>query len=173
MQKALEKLEAIKKSITTPRKTGELDLLRNRLEALNTERYEGYRLSKENIDKEELLISLKRKEKKLEEEKSNNLDIYKKYIKKVKLRKEYEDITEYLRKKEELKLKEKSIEESISSRNGIIDEGIISDIKDENSLYLSLLDMRSEEEKSLKESKEMYSKTIESSKGLAFVDRFI
>ncbi|VYU22324.1 AAA family ATPase [Clostridium tertium] len=169
VQKALEKLEAIKKSITTPRKTGELDLLRNRLEALNTERYEGYRLSKENIDKEELLISLKEKRKETRRE-LNNLDIYKKYIKKVKLRKEYEDITEYLRKKEELKLKEKSIEESISSRNGIIDEGIISDIKDENSLYLSLLDMRSEEEKSLKESKEMYSKTIESSKGLAFVE---
>lgn len=169
VQKALEKLEAIRKSITTPRKTGELDLLRNKLEALNTERYEGYRLSKENIDKEELLISLRERRKETRRE-INNLDIYKKYIKKVKLRKEYEDITEYLRKKEELKLKEKSIEKSISSRSGIIDEGIISDIKNENSLYLSLLDMKAEEERRLKENKEMYSNTMESFKGLSFID---
>lgn len=169
VQKALERLEAIKKSITTPRKTGELDLLRNKLEALNTEIYEGYRLSKENIDKEELLISLKERRKETRRE-INNLDIYKKYIKKIKLRKEYEDITEYLRKKEELKLKEKSIEKSISSRSGIIDEGIISDIKNENSLYLSLLDMKAEEERKLKENKEMYSSTMESFKGLSFID---
>ena len=169
VQKALEKLEAIRKSITTSRKTGELDLLRNKLEALNTERYEGYRLSKENIDKEELLISLKERRKETRRE-INNLDIYKKYIKKIKLRKEYEDITEYLRKKEELKLKEKSIEKSISSKSGIIDEGIISDIKNENSLYLSLLDMKAEEERKLKENKEMYSSTMESFKGLSFID---
>lgn len=169
VQKALEKLEAIRKSITTPRKTGELDILRNKLEALNTERYEGYRLSKENIDKEELLISLRERRKETRRE-INNLDIYKKYIKKAKLRKEYEDITEYLRKKEELKLKEKSIEKSISSRSGIIDEGIISDIKNENSLYLSLLDMKAEEERRLKENKEMYSNTMESFKGLSFID---
>lgn len=169
VQKALEKLEAIRKSITTPRKTGELDILRNKLEALNTERYEGYRLSKENIDKEELLISLRERRKETRRE-INNLDIYKKYIKKAKLRKEYEDITEYLRKKEELKLKEKSIEKSISSRSGIIDEGIISDIKNENSLYLSLLDMKAEEERRLKENKEMYSNTMESFKGLSFIE---
>lgn len=169
VQKALEKLESIRKSITTPRKTGELDLLRNKLESLNTERYEGYRLSKENIDKEELLISLRERRKETRRE-INNLDIYKKYIKKVKLRKEYEDITEYLRRKEELKLKEKSIEKSISSRSGIIDEGIISDIKNENSLYLSLLDMKAEEERKLKENKEMYSNTMESFKGLSFID---
>ncbi|TGY42579.1 hypothetical protein E5347_07125 [Clostridium sartagoforme] len=169
VQKALEKLEAIRKSITTPRKTGELDILRNKLESLNTERYEGYRLSKENIDKEELLISLRERRKETRRE-INNLDIYKKYIKKVKLRKEYEDITEYLRRKEELKLKEKSIEKSISSRSGIIDEGIISDIKNENSLYLRLLDMKAEEERKLKENKEMYSNTMESFKGLSFID---
>lgn len=169
VQKALEKLETIRKSITTPRKTGELDLLRNKLESLNTERYEGYRLSKENIDKEELLISLRERRKETRRE-INNLDIYKKYIKKVKLRKEYEDITEYLRKKEELKLKEKSIEKSISSRSGIIDEGIIIDIKNENSLYLSLVDMKAEEERKLKENKEMYFNTMESFKGLSFID---
>ena len=37
-QKSLEKLESIKKSITTVRKTGELDILRNRLNELNQEK---------------------------------------------------------------------------------------------------------------------------------------
>lgn len=76
------------------------------------------------------------------------MDIYKKYMKKAKLQKEYEEITEYLKKKEELKKKERYIEESISSRNGVIDEVLLNDIKDENSLYFSILDMKSEEEKS-------------------------
>lgn len=169
IQKSLEKLEGIKKSITTPRKTGELDILRNRLDDLNQERYEGYKLSEENIDKEHDLISLREKRSELRTE-IKNLDIYKKYLKKSKLQKEYEEITEYLRKREELKKKERYIEESISSRNGIIDEVLLNDIKDENSLYFSLLDMRSEEEKSLNKSREIYLAKRENYEELLFIE---
>ena len=169
IQKSLEKLEGIKKSITTSRKTGELDILRNRLDDLNQERYEGYKLSEENIDKEHDLISLKEKRGELRTE-IKNLDIYKKYLKKSKLQKEYEEITEYLRKREELKKKERYIEESISSRNGIIDEVLLNDIKDENSLYFSLLDMKSEEEKALNESKEIYLSKREDYEDLLFIE---
>ncbi|MGG7056670.1 AAA family ATPase [Clostridium nigeriense] len=169
IQKSLEKLEGIKKSITTPRKTGELDILRNRLDDLNQERYEGYKLSEENIDKEHDLISLREKSSELRTE-IKNLDIYKKYLKKSKLQKEYEEITEYLRKREELKKKERYIEESISSRNGIIDEVLLNDIKDENSLYFSLLDMRSEEEKSLNKSREIYLAKRENYEELLFIE---
>lgn len=169
IQKSLEKLESIKKSITTSRKTGELDTLRNRLDDLNQERYEGYKLSEENIDKEHDLISLKEKRAELRTE-IKNLDIYKKYLKKSKLQKEYEEITEYLRKREELKKKERYIEESISSRNGIIDEVLLNDIKDENSLYFSLLDMKSEEEKSLNTSKEIYTSKREDYEELLFIE---
>ena len=45
IQKSIERLETIKKSISTVRKTGELDILRNRLNNLNQEKYEGYKLS--------------------------------------------------------------------------------------------------------------------------------
>lgn len=169
IQKSLEKLEGVKKSITTPRKTGELDILRNRLDDLNQERYEGYKLSEENIDKEHDLISLREKRSELRTE-IKNLDIYKKYLKKSKLQKEYEEITEYLRKREELKKKERYIEESISSRNGIIDEVLLNDIKDENSLYFSILDMKSEEEKSLNKSKEIYSNKRAGYEELLFVE---
>ena len=168
-QKSIERLEAIKKSISTVRKTGELDILRNRLNDLNQEKYEGYKLSEENIDMENNLIFLREKRAGLRTE-IKNLDIYKKYLKKSKLQKEYEEITEYLKKREELKKKERYIEESISSRNGVIDEVLLNDIKDENSLYFSLLDMKSEEEKSLSKSKEIYSDKREGYENLLFIE---
>ena len=91
-------------------------------------------------------------------------------LKKSKLQKEYEEITQYLKKREELKKKERYIEESISSRNGIIDEVLINDIKDENALYFSLLDMKCEEEKSLSNSKEMYLNKRELFEDLLFIE---
>ena len=169
IQKSIERLENIKKSISTVRKTGELDILRNRLNELNQEKYEGYKLSEENIHKENALISLREKRNSLRTE-IKNLDIYKKYLKKSKLQKEYEEITQYLKKREELKKKERYIEESISSRNGIIDEVLLNDIKDENSLYFSLLDMKNEEEKSLSKSKEIYSVKREGYENLLFIE---
>ena len=169
IQKSIERLENIKKSISTVRKTGELDILRNRLNELNQEKYEGYKLSEENIHKENALISLREKRNNLRTE-IKNLDIYKKYLKKSKLQKEYEEITQYLKKREELKKKERYIEESISSRNGIIDEVLLNDIKDENSLYFSLLDMKNEEEKSLSKSKEIYSVKREGYENLLFIE---
>lgn len=169
IQKSLEKLEGIKKSIITSRKTGELDLLRNKLDDLNKERYEGYKLSEENIDKENHLIELRERNNELRVE-LRNLDIYKKYLKKSKLQKEYEEISDYLRKKEELKKKERYIQESISSRNGVIDEVLLNDIKDENALYFSILDMKYEEEKSLNKSKEIYLSKRESYDNLLFIE---
>lgn len=169
IQKSIERLETIKKSISTVRKTGELDILRNRLNELNQEKYEGYKLSEENIHKENALISLREKRNNLRTE-IKNLDIYKKYLKKSKLQKEYEEITQYLKKREELKKKERYIEESISSRNRIIDEVLLNDIKDENSLYFSLLDMKNEEEKSLSKSKEIYSVKREGYENLLFIE---
>lgn len=155
VDKAINKLEAIKKSIKTPRKNGELDLLKDKYEKLLEEKQEGYRLSEENIDKEQELINSKRTRAELRKE-IRNLSIYKKYIKKTKLQKEYEDITEYLKKKEELEKRERFIEESIVSKNGVIDERLLNDIKEENSIYFSLLDMKIEEEKNLSLLKEEY-----------------
>lgn len=155
VDRAINKLEAIRKSIKTPRKNGELDLLKDKYEKLLEEKQEGYRLSEENIDKEQELINSKRIREDLRKE-IRNLSIYKKYIKKTKLQKEYEEITEYLKRKEELEKRERFIEESIVSKNGVIDERLLNDIKEENSIYFSLLDMKIEAEKNLFLLKEEY-----------------
>ena len=149
INKALEKLLAIKKKLVTTRKTGELDNLKDKLLQLNEERYEAYQLSQRNIDKEALLIKLK-EDRKLTRKEIENLEIYKKYLKRLKLQKEYEEITEYLKKSEELKKKERFIETELTTENGLINEEIINDIKDENAFYLRMLDMQSEENESYK-----------------------
>ncbi|MGL5352717.1 MAG: AAA family ATPase [Clostridium sp.] len=169
IHRATEKLEAIRKSLTTTRKTGSLDIARIKMASLLEERYEGYKLSEENLNKEQLSINLKEKNLFLRKE-LKNLDIYKKYIKKVKLQKEYEDITEYLKKSEELKKKERYIEESISL-DGVIDESLINDIKEENTLYLSLLDLKGEGEEELKENEDELQHMREKFKDLLFIEK--
>ncbi|MGL5087379.1 MAG: AAA family ATPase, partial [Clostridium sp.] len=168
IQRGVEKLEAIRKSLTTTRKSGSLDIARIRMASLLEERYEGYKLSEENLNKEELAINLKANNMFLRKE-LKNLDIYKKYIKKIKLQKEYEDITEYLKKSEELKKKERYIEESISLE-GVIDESLINDIKEENTLYLSLLDLKGEGEDELKYNEEELEQLREKFKDLLFIE---
>lgn len=155
IQKALERLESIKKSITTVRKNGELDILKDKLSLLNQEKYEAYNLSEKSLDNEKKLLYLKDKRNEVRNEISN-LDIYKKYLKRVKLQREYEEITEYLKKKEELKKKERYIEESIDTKFGHLNINLLNDIKEENSLFFSILDMCAEEEKELKRKREEY-----------------
>lgn len=106
VQKSFERLENLKKEITTPRKTGRLDKLREKISRLMEERYEAYSLSKEGLDNEKNLINAKDKRLEIRNE-IDNLNIYKRYIRKIKLQKEYEDITVYLIKKEGLKKKMK------------------------------------------------------------------
>ena len=169
IQKAIERLENIKKSITTIRKNGELDILRNKLNLLNQEKYEAYNLSEKSLENEKKLLYLKEKRYEVRNEISN-LDIYKKYLKKVKLQKEYEEITEYLKKKEELKKKERYIEESISNKFGDLNINLLNDIKEENSLYFSILDMCEEEEKDLQIKREEYLNKKSEFENLSFLE---
>ena len=141
--KALAKLDSIKKELTTIRNVGTLDVLIKKESSLLEERYEGYRIAEQNLQWENELYNEKEKRKTLNEE-MNNLEIYKKYLKKVNLQKEYKDISEYLRKSEELKRKEEFIEKDLSSGNEIIDESFLDRLKEDNRDYLSLLDRRNE-----------------------------
>lgn len=169
VEKAFEKLESIKKKISTTRKTGKLDLLREKYNALVEERFEAYRLAENNLEEEQALIILKENRTNLREE-IKNLNIYKRYLKKIKLQKEYEEITEYLKKKEELKKKEKFIESTLSSKNGLIDENLLNDIKEENSLYFSILDMKNESERNLSSKIEIYNNKKIENKDLLFLE---
>ena len=153
--KALQKLEKIKKELTTSRGIGTLDILKKRESNLLDERYDGYRLAEQNIQWENELFNEKEKRKELNKE-IDNLEIYKKYLKKINLQKEYKDISEYLRKSEELKKKEEFIQRELYSANEIIDEVFLDKLKEENRGYLNLLDKINESNHQIQKDKEEY-----------------
>ena len=108
VKKAIEKLEKRKKQLIASRKGGEIDLLKEKRSLLKQELLEAYKLGEENLENEEKL--LRRRENKGEiKEQIQKLDLYKKYIKKIKLKKDYKEISEYLLKGEELKKRQEAI----------------------------------------------------------------
>jgi len=137
--KALEKIENMKKSLTTARGVGTLDLLKKKHSEILQERYEAYKLSEKNLEWEQELQSERMKRENLEEG-IEKLQIYKKYLKKSNLQKEYKDILEYLKKSEELKRRETDLESDLGTGKDIIDEVFIDRLKEENRLYLGKLD---------------------------------
>ena len=147
---AIAKLNKYKKSISNVRKNGCLDVLNEKYSNLLSERYEAYNLSNHNLDNEELLINLNLEKKNLNSE-INNLEIYKKFLKKTKLKKEFEEITEYFKKKQELKNKERYINKLLTYNNEFINSTFIKELREEYSLYLSILDTREAEKENIKE----------------------
>ena len=143
VERALKKLETIKKSLTTARGIGTLDLLRKKRADLLEERYEGYKIAEKNLDWENKLLIEKNKKKILKEELSK-LEIYKKYIKKINIQKEYKEIIRYLKKSEELKEREKEISDDLLCGEEIINDSFIEDLKEQNREYLNLLDKKEE-----------------------------
>lgn len=148
LYKAIEKLKSNKKELTTPRKNGELDILKNRYSKVVEERYEAYKISEKNLEKENELINKKEERKNIREE-IKKLELFKQYLKKSKLQKEYGEITTYLQKSELLKRQEKEIETELKRENGIINEDYINDLSEENKKYLTLLDLKNENEYNL------------------------
>lgn len=108
VDKAFIMLDNYKKYLSNIRKSGYLDKLREKYSLLLAERHERYNLAEQNLDNEKELLNLKEERENTKNELSN-LDCYKKYLKKIKLQEEYEDIIKYSRKKEELQKKEKKI----------------------------------------------------------------
>ena len=64
IDKAFLKLDNYKKRLTNNRKTGELDIAINKQGNLVNEKYSAYELSKSTLEKEELLINLKKEKEK-------------------------------------------------------------------------------------------------------------
>lgn len=141
---ALLKLENYKKSITNIRKNGKLDRVNNKYSELVEEKYQAYKLSENNLENEKILLILN-EEKIALNSYINNLEIYKKHIKGVKLKKEFEQITEYLKKKKELEEKKRYIDESLNFNEEILNYSFINNLKQENFVYLNLLKLREKE----------------------------
>ena len=147
---AIAKLNKYKKSISNVRKNGYLDVLNERHSNLLSERYEAYNLSNHNLDNEELLINMNLEKKNLNNE-INNLEIYKRFLKKTKLKKEFEEITQYFKKKQELKDKEKYINKLLTYNDEFINDEFIKELREEYSLYLNILDTSESEKEDIRE----------------------
>lgn len=150
VDKAVNKLKDSRKELTTSRKNGELDILKSRYSKVIEERYEAYKVAEDNLINENELINKKEERNKIREE-ITKLELFKKYLKKSKLQKEYGEITTYLKKSESLKKQEKEIDTELKRENGIISEEYINDLSEENKRYLTLLDIKKENEYDLKE----------------------
>ena len=142
---AFSKLYKYKKSISNIRKSGSLDVLKNKYGDLLSERYEAYKLSNHNIENEENLIKLYEEKLNINKEISN-LEIYKKYLKKIKIKKEYQEITEYFKKKEKLRNEQFSINKDLTFNDEVINNIFIENVKEDYSMYLNLLDIVNDEE---------------------------
>lgn len=143
IKKVIEKLEKRKKQLVGIRKGGELDLLKENNNSLKSELWEAYKLAKENVHNEESL--LKNKELKINiKEQIQKLDLYKKYIKKMKLQKDYKEIRNYLIKGEELKRRQDAISQELKKGNDYITVEFLDEIDEKSSRYLSLLDVKQE-----------------------------
>ena len=142
---AFSKLDKYKKSISNIRKSGLLDVLKNKYGDLLSERYEAYKLSNNNIENEESLIKLNEEKLNINKEISN-LEIYKKYLKKIKIKKEYQEITEYFKKKEKLRNEQFSINKDLTFNDEVINNIFIENVKEDYSMYLNLLNIVNDEE---------------------------
>lgn len=145
---AVSKLNKYKKSISNVRKNGCLDILNERHSNLLSERYEAYNLSNHNLDNEELLINMNLEKNNLNSE-INNLEIYKRFLKKTKLKKEFEEITQYFKKKQELKNKEKYINKLLTYNDEFINYAFINELREEYYLYLNILDTSKSEKEDI------------------------
>lgn len=169
--KAIQKLEAIQRSLVTVRGAGELDLLKKKEKELVEEYYEGSIICEKNLKWEEELCSKKINKKELEES-INKLEIYKRYIKRSNLQKEYKEISNYLKKSEELKKKEELIRFDLIKGEEVINEVFITSLKNDYDKYSNACDRLSEIERdrnSLKKEKNILEEKIEDYR---FVDDF-
>jgi uncharacterized protein YhaN len=163
VKKSIEKLEKRKKQLVGSRKNGELDLLKEKNNSLKEELWEAYKLAEENVDNEKNL--LKKKEYKINiKEQIQKLDLYKKYIKKLKLQKDYKEISNYFIKGEELKRREEAINEDLKKGEGYMTLDLLDEINEKCSRYLSLLDIKQEKSNKLYELQEQVKEKSKSMK---------
>lgn len=168
VRKIIEKLEKRKKQLAAVRKGGELDLLKEIQNSLKAELWEAYKLAEENVDNEESLLEKKQYKVKVKEQ-IQKLDLYKKYLRKVKLKKDYKEISNYLRKGEELKRKQEVISEELKNADKYITLEYLEEVNEKCARYLSLLDVKQEKENKFYELKEKLKEKIESVKNYKII----
>lgn len=152
-KKIKNNLEENKKSLTNSRKTGKLDLLKIRESELLEERYKRVKIHEENIENELYLKGLKEKRTDLNL-KIEQLELHKKNLKKSELKSEYENINEYLNKKEKLEEELKALLEELKDVQAICDLKKLNNLKDEFKNYEFLKESLKEKEDKIEKLKE-------------------
>ena len=147
-EKAILKLESLRKTYVTSRGMGLLGVLNKKYNELQEERYEGKISAENNLEWEKELIDRKNDKDRIYKE-IEDLEVYKKYLKKIELQKEYKEIIKYFKESEGLKKEEKEIIKNISKDGKIIDEELLDDILRDNSEYLREVDDRNEKKQGL------------------------
>ena len=153
-KKIKNNLEENKKSLTNSRKTGKLDLLRIKESELLEERYKRVKIHEENIENDLYLKGLK--------EKRTDLNLK---IEKSELKNEYENINEYLNKKEKLEEELKVLLEELKDVQAICDLKKLNNLRDEFKNYEFLKESLKEKEDkidNLKESIYEYNEKLKS-----------
>ena len=152
-KKIKNNLEENKKSLTNSRKTGKLDLLRIKESELLEERYKRVKIHEENIENELYLKELKEKRTDLNL-KIEELELYKRNLKKSELKNEYENINEYLNKKEKLEEELKDLLEELKDVQAICDLKKLNNLRDEFKNYEFLKESLKEKEDKIDKLKE-------------------
>lgn len=151
-KKIKNNLEENKKQLTNSRKTGKLDLLKVKESNLLEERYKRVMIHEENIDNEIYLNKLKVKKENLNS-KIKELEKSKENLKKSELKNEYENINEYLNKKEELENKLRILLEELKDVQSICNLKKINELKEKFRNYEVLKNSIKEKEKKISELK--------------------
>lgn len=168
---ALEKLESLKRNYSTARGIGSLDILKKKASMLLQEAYEAYKISENNLETEEKLIKEKTHRDSLFEE-MDKLEVYKKYLKKISLQKEYKEINNYIRKSESLKEEENKLNRMLIYGNNTIDEKFIEKINRKYGIYLNSLDKLNEYKEQQYFYNESYNKKKQQYEEYKYLDLF-
>ena len=151
-KKIKNNLEENKKQLTNSRKTGKLDLLKVKESNLLEERYKRVMIHEENIDNEIYLNKLKVKKENLNSN-IKELEKSKENLKKSELKNEYENINEYLNKKEELENKLRILLEELKDVQAICNLKKINELKEKFRNYEVLKNSIKEKEEKIRELK--------------------
>lgn len=163
----IENLSKKKKELKTTRGTGEIDKLNLELDSLQREKAEIYKAIDLNLDNESLLLKEKKENKVLKEE-IEKLEIYKKYIKKKNLKKEYEDIFKYLKRGEEIKKEEELLNKDLIVGEFNLDTDYLDNIEKIYNNYNILEEKISEKEEHIRVLKEELEEEIKNFKEYEF-----
>lgn len=151
-KKIKNNLNENKKQLTNLRKTGKLDLLKVKESNLLEERYKRVVIHEENIENEVYLNKLKLKKEDLNL-RIKELEQAKEHLKKSELKNEYENINEYLNKKEELENNLRTLLEELKDVQAICDLKKINELKEEFRNHEVLKNSMKEKEEKISELK--------------------